>query len=45
MIRRINESKTSTKHISCKCKLKFGVRNVTQNNSGITINVDVNVKI
>ena len=40
----INESKTLTKHISCKCKCKFDVKHVIQINGGITINVDVSVK-
>ena len=43
-ITRINESKTLTKHISCKCKCKFNVKHVIQINGGITINVDVSVK-
>ena len=40
----INESKTLTKHISCKCKCGFDGRNAVQINGGITINLDVNVK-
>ena len=44
MIAGINESKTLTKHISCKCKCGFDGRNAVQINGGITINLDVNVK-
>ena len=33
MIARINESKTSERHISCKCKCKIGLENVIQNKS------------
>ena len=36
MITGINESKTLTKHISCKCKCRF--------DGGIAINVNVKVK-
>ena len=39
MITRINESKTLTKHISCKCR--FDGRKC---DCGIMINVDVSVK-
>ena len=31
MITRINECKTLTKHISCKCKCKFGARRCNSN--------------
>ena len=44
MITGINESKTLTKPISCKCKWKFDERIVIQINGGIMINVDVSVK-
>ena len=44
MITGINESKTLTKHISCKCKYGFDAKNVTQINGEIMINVDVSVK-
>ena len=44
MITRINESKTSTKDISCECKCRFDGNNVIQINGGITINVDMSVK-
>ena len=45
MITGINESKTLTKHISCKRKCKFDEKkNASQMNGGITINVDVSVK-
>ena len=44
MIAGISESKTLTKHLSCKCKCRFGRKNVTQINGGITINVDVRAK-
>ena len=44
MIREITESKTLTKHISCKCKCRFDGKNVIQINGGIIINVDVIVK-
>ena len=39
MITGINESKTLTKHISCKCK-----QNVIQIKGGIMINVDASIK-
>ena len=39
----INESKTLTKHISCKCKCRFKEEKVIQTNDGILINVDVSV--
>ena len=39
----INKSKTLTKHLLCKCR--FDGKNVIQINGGITINVDVSVKI
>ena len=45
MITRINESKTLTKHISCKCKCKFDGRNVTHVRIDIMINVGVSAKI
>ena len=45
MITGINKSKTLTKHISWECKCRFDGKNVIQINGGITINVDVNVKI
>ena len=44
MITGINESKTLTKHISCKCICRFDVRIVIQINVRIKINVDVSVK-
>ena len=45
MITGINESKTLTKHISCKRKCKFDEKKkASQMNGGITINVDVSVK-
>ena len=44
MVTGINESKTLTKHISCKCKCRFNEDNVIQINGGIMINVDVSVK-
>ena len=37
MITGINESKTLTKHISCKCKCRINGKNVTQINGGITV--------
>ena len=40
---RKNESKTLTKYISCDSKCKF--ENVIKIKSGITISVDVSVKI
>ena len=43
-IKGINESKTLTKHISCKCKFRFDEKNVTQINDRIMINVNVGVK-
>ena len=39
----INESKTLTKLISCKCKCRFYGKNVLQINGEITIKVDVSV--
>ena len=45
MVTGVNESKTSTKHISCECKCKFNVDNVTRIKRGITINVGVSKKI
>ena len=44
MITGINEPKTLTKHISCKCKCKYDGTKCNSNNGGIMINVDVNVK-
>ena len=40
----IDKSKTLLKHISCECKCNLMKQNVSQINSGITINVDVTVK-
>ena len=45
MITGINESKTLTKYISCKCKCKFGGKNVIQIKSGIMVNVNFRGKI
>ena len=39
----INESKTLTKFISCKCKCRFYGKNVLQITGEITIKVDVSV--
>ena len=44
MIPGINELETLTKHISHECKFKFDGRFVIQIKSGITINIDMNVK-
>ena len=44
MITGINESKTLTKHISCKCTCNLLVENATQIKSGIIINVGTSVK-
>ena len=45
LITGINESKTLTKHISCKCKCKFdGKKMLIQINGEITKNADVSVK-
>ena len=44
MITGINESKTLTKHTSCKCKCKFDGRKLIQINGGITLNVNVSVE-
>ena len=44
IVTRINESKTLTKHISCKCECRFDGKNVIKINGGITINVDMSVK-
>ena len=41
MITVINELKTSTKHMSCKCKCKFDKKNVIQIIGEIMINVSV----
>ena len=44
-IKRINELKTLTKHISCECKWRFDeIKCNSEINGGITINVDVTVK-
>ena len=43
MLTRINETRTSTKHVSYKCECKFDGR--TQIKNGITINVVESVKI
>ena len=40
MITGIKESKTLTKHISCKCKCKFIVENLIQIKSEIIIIID-----
>ena len=40
----VNESKTLTNHISCEWNVDLMEENVIQINSGIMINVDVNVK-
>ena len=45
MITGINKSRTSTKHISCEYKRKFGGRKCNSNVTGITINVGVSVII
>ena len=45
VITEIKESKTLTKHISCKCKCKFDGVKVIQIKIGITIDVHVSVKI
>ena len=44
MITGKNESKVSTKDVSCECKCRFDGKNVIQINGGITKNVDVSVK-
>ena len=44
MIAGENESRISTKDISCECKCNFDEKNVIQINSGIVINIDVNIK-
>ena len=44
MITEINESKTLTKHISCKCQCRIDEKNVIHINGGLMINVDVCVK-
>ena len=44
-VTRMNESKTLTKVITCRCKCKFDGGNVIQVKIGITINVDVSAKI
>ena len=45
MITGINESRTLTKHISCKFEYKFDGRKCNLNQSGITISVSLIVKI
>ena len=45
MIAIISNSKTSTKHISSKCKFKYDGKNVTQIRNGILINVSMSAKI
>ena len=45
MITGISESKTLAKHVSCNCECNPIVQNVIQIKSGMTINVDVSVKI
>ena len=45
IITRINESRTLTKDVSCKCECKFDNKNVAQIKSGITVTVSVIVKI
>ena len=45
LITGINESKTLTKHISCKCKCEFDRKKMLiQINGEITKNADVSVK-
>ena len=45
MIKRTHESKTMTKHISCKCRCKFDGRKCNSNQKWTTINVHVSAKI
>ena len=45
VITEIKESKTLTKHTSCKCKCKYDGVKVIQIKIGITIDVHVSVKI
>ena len=40
----VNESKTLTNNISCKCKCKFDERKCNSNQWWNTVNVDVSVK-
>ena len=40
----INESKTITKHVPCKCKCKFYGERLIQIKSGIMINAHVSLK-
>ena len=40
----INESKTLTKHISCKCKSKFNGTNSSQINGETKLSADVSIK-
>ena len=44
MIARKNESKTSTKHISCECKCRFVGRKCNSDQWWNNDNVDVSVK-
>ena len=44
MITGRNESKTLTKHTSCKCNVNLMEENVIQINGGIMTNVDVSIK-
>ena len=44
MITGINESKISTKHISCESNANMMIENLFQIKSGIMINADVSVK-
>ena len=44
MITGKNESKTLTKHISYKCKCRFGGKNLIRINGVIMLNVDMNIK-
>ena len=45
IITRINESKTLTKHIPCKCKFRFDGRKCNSEKKGTTINVNVSEKM
>ena len=44
VIKRTNESRTFTKHISCDCKWNCDGRKFNQIKTGITINVNVSLK-
>ena len=44
MITEINQSKTLTKYISCKCKYEFDGRKCNSIKKGISINTDASVK-